>query len=461
MKVSGKDVYTKSYAIPSIKFEEQELTSFGGLVVFQKLFHALDLRERLNQCAKHLRGSKSYRHGSIFQVLIVHLLLGYRRLSEAEFHRDDPMLRRTVGMNLLPSTSTISRYLREIDEKAERKIEELSSSLVEERLHKEHFPRITLGFDGSVISTKGHAEGTAVGFNSKQKGARSYYPNMCTVAQTGQVLAVLHRSGNVHDSNRSVGFVSSCVERVRRVLPSAVIEVRLDSAFFSEEMVQTLQGLGVQYTISVPFERFVELKEKIQQRRFWWSLWGSGEKVGYFEQRWRPKSWGAKGRFLFVKKHTHKQQKAPLQLDLFEPREPDCEYKVVLTNKTDSARKVVRFHEGRGNDEGIYAELKSQFALGYVPGRKWVTNRLFLVANLMAHNLSREVQMQVADRFRSTNEKRAPLWIFEGIQAMRRKFILRAGRLVRPDGRLTLSLKKNKAAETELRYYMGGQNFCT
>jgi hypothetical protein len=47
-------------------------------------------------------------------------------------------------------------------------------------------PRLTLDFDGSVQSTKGHAEGSAVGFNKVKKGARSYYPLFCTVAQTGQ-----------------------------------------------------------------------------------------------------------------------------------------------------------------------------------------------------------------------------------------------------------------------------------
>ena len=34
----------------------------------------------------------------------------------------------------------------------------------------------------------------------KKKGARSYYHLLCTVAQTGQFLDVLHRPGNVHDS---------------------------------------------------------------------------------------------------------------------------------------------------------------------------------------------------------------------------------------------------------------------
>ncbi len=48
--------------------------------------------------------------------------------------------------------------------------------MVLDRLASLSLPRITLDFDGSVQSTKRRAEGTAVGFNKKKKGARSYYP---------------------------------------------------------------------------------------------------------------------------------------------------------------------------------------------------------------------------------------------------------------------------------------------
>lgn len=70
-----------------------------------------------------------------------------------------------------------------------------SRSLVIEGLQREQLPRVTLDFDGSVQSTKGHAEGTAVGFNKNKKGARSYYPLFCTVAQTGQFFDSFHRPG--------------------------------------------------------------------------------------------------------------------------------------------------------------------------------------------------------------------------------------------------------------------------
>jgi len=54
MKYSRSDIHRKAHKIPAIRFEDQSLTSFSGLVVFQRLFAQLNLRERLRACFSHL-----------------------------------------------------------------------------------------------------------------------------------------------------------------------------------------------------------------------------------------------------------------------------------------------------------------------------------------------------------------------------------------------------------------------
>ena len=78
--------------------------------------------------------------------------------------------------------------------------------------------------DGSVIGTTRMAVGAAVGYNRKQKGQRSYYPLFCTLAQTGQVLGVWHRSGYVHDSNGARAFILVCLNDIWKILPRAILE---------------------------------------------------------------------------------------------------------------------------------------------------------------------------------------------------------------------------------------------
>ena len=200
MKLAKADIYSQASSIPTLKFEEQQLTSFAGLVVFQKLFESCRLKARLQEACAHLPPRHYYSFSTILQCLIVHIVLGYRQLRESEFYREDPLVKRVLGLRWLPSVPTVSRMLSEFDDKSVGAQQALSRGLVLERLEKEALHTVTLDFDGSVQSTKRHAEGTAVGFNKEKKGARSYYPLFCTVAQTGQVLDVLHRSGNVHDA---------------------------------------------------------------------------------------------------------------------------------------------------------------------------------------------------------------------------------------------------------------------
>ena len=385
----------------------------------------------------------------------MHLIIGHRRLRDVDYYRDDAMVKRVLGLKRLPHVSTVSRSLASADAQSVGKVQIESRHLVMERLTVERFSTVTLDFDGSVLSTGRHAEGTAVGFNKKKKGARSYYPLFCTVAQTDQVLDVHHRPGNVHDSNGADTFIERCVRNVRARLPRAKTEVRIDSAFFNETIVERLHTLGVKFTISVPFERFARLKELVEGRRRWRPM-AAG--LGYFETRWKPKSWNTRYRFIFIRKQVRCQDKSPIQLDLFKPIEYGYEFKVIVTNRKIKPRKVVLFHEGRGSQEGIFSELKTHCQMDYVPVKTRVGNQLYMFAGILAHNLTRELQIRLNPRARGTTAKRAALWCFREIETLRRTLIQRAGRIIRPAGKLILSMNSNQRLERDLRHALATLN---
>jgi hypothetical protein len=436
MKFSRKSVRTKATAIPELRFEDQRLTSFAGLVVIQKFFQRIAFKSRLQTCFRHQPQTKIFSRTTLFLQLVVHLLLGFRELRDAAHYQDDPLVQRVLGLKRLPDVATLSRMLKEADQGSIDKLRQLLANMVLDRLRGLSIPRITLDFDGSVQSTKRRAEGTAVGFNKRKKGARSYYPLFCTVAQTGQVLTFLHRSGNVHDSKGARDFILHCVEQVRGSLPGVIIEVRMDSAFFSDEIVSALDGQNVEFSISVPFERFVELKQMIERRKRWYCI---NADVSYFEAAWKPKSWPGRSRFLMIRTQTKKQQKGPVQLDLFEPYEYGYEFKVIVTNKDLSAAAVVDYHGGRGSQEGTFGELKTDCQMEYIPVRKRLGNEMYLLASLFAFNLIRDLQMQPQPSRRTTDRKRSALWTFERVKTFRQTVLQRAGRLTTPSGKLVLT----------------------
>jgi hypothetical protein len=451
MKHSKSEVHWKARALPEIRFEDQQLTSFAGLVVFQPLLERLALKARLRGCFGHLKVSPIFGHASIVMLLIVHLLIGYRRLSDLRYYQDDPMLRRMLGLRRLPDVATVSRTLDGMDKTAVKELRALSRSLVLERLQALCPARLTLDFDGSVLGTTRMAEGTAVGYNRKKKGQRSYYPLFCTVAQTGQVLDVWHRPGNVHDSNGARAFILACLNEIRQILPRVILEVRMDCAFFSEEIVRALDALDIQYTISVPFERLTQLKKKVEKRILWHR---ADRDVKFFECYWKPNCWAETRRFIFIRTREPKQRKGPLQLNLFAPYEYGYQFKVILTNATLCARKLLALHNGRGAQEAIFAELKSQTQMDYIPCRGRAANQTWLLSAIMAHNLNRELTMAADQQERNTTEQRAPWWSFIRLGTRRMRLIQRAGRLTRPNGRLTLTMSANAAVQEELLHYL-------
>ena len=451
MKRSKCEVHGKARDTLDVRFEAQQLTTFSGLIIFQRLFAKLGLKEQLRHCFRHLRGGEIYGHPVIVMMLMVHLLLGFRELRDAQYYHDDERVKRLLGLKHLPEVSTVSRALASADDRSVANLRAENRHLVLERLGKLGLARVTADFDGSVQSTGRHAEGTAVGFNKKKKGARSYYPLFATIAQTGQVLDVHHRPGNVHDSNGAQAFVEQCVGEIRERLPKARIETRVDSAFFSEDIVDALDAAGVEFTASVPFERLRALKTMVEGRRRWRRI---DEELSFFESQWKPKSWSERYRFLFIRKRVRRQNKEPIQLDRFVPHEEGYDFKVIVTNKRVRAKRVVVFHEGRGSQEGIFAELKSHCQMEYVPVTTRVGNQIYLLSAMFAHNLTRELQMLAHPPQRGTTAKRTALWTFQQLQTIRRNLIQRAGRLLRPHGKLVLSMNENAALETELSHYL-------
>ena len=446
MKPSKAEIVRRVHALPQVSFDDHRLTSFSGLVLFIALFKRLELAARLRACFAEFDRQRVYGLARVVMQLVIHVLLGFRRLRDRDYYADDPLIARALGVNKIPDVSTITRTLARAGEGEIARLGALVRDLTLDRLEAESLARVTLDFDGSVLSTKGHAEGTAIGFNPKRRGARSYYPLFCVVSQLGMFLDRLHRPGNVHDSNGSVAFIDTCVAAVHERLPKAVLEARLDSAFFNEQVLLALEALVVEYAIAVPFAAYPGLKHRVHSRERWRRL---DEDWSFFKLDWRPKSWCDRRRLVCIRRRRAGRRKGPLQLDLFEPVDPEFEFKVIVTNKTTTAANILHFFNGRGLNEAVYGEAKSFAGLDYIPCRRRAANEVFTLSTMLAHNLGRELQMQVVEPTRRTSTTRAPHYELKTLGTLRHLLLRRAGRLTRPQGRLHLATSASGVARQE------------
>lgn len=71
MKICRSDIHCKTHAIPELRFEEQQLTSFSGLVIFQRLFDILSFKQRLRNCFRHVNVTPIFGYSKIVMLLVL------------------------------------------------------------------------------------------------------------------------------------------------------------------------------------------------------------------------------------------------------------------------------------------------------------------------------------------------------------------------------------------------------
>jgi len=97
VKYSKAQIFSHVHKIPELRFEDQQLASFAGTVIIQKLLSNLNLKARLRECFDHLPISPIYGNQIIALILIVPLMLGYRRLRDMDYYSDDLTILRLLG----------------------------------------------------------------------------------------------------------------------------------------------------------------------------------------------------------------------------------------------------------------------------------------------------------------------------------------------------------------------------
>ena len=80
VKSSKAQIHAKYHKIPTFRFEDQQLTSFSGLLIFHLLFKRIDLKNKLKSCFSHVTKSPSFKQHLIVMLLVFHLILGFKRL---------------------------------------------------------------------------------------------------------------------------------------------------------------------------------------------------------------------------------------------------------------------------------------------------------------------------------------------------------------------------------------------
>ena len=217
------------------------LTSRAGLLATGQLLESLNLARRIDQHFPLPKSNRGYPPSIFVQTLLLMQHEGSFHLDDVHHLQDDEALRDVLEIQTLPSATTLGDWLRRLGNhpKIGDAWVSVNQAVLQSALH--HCNQVTLDIDATeVISNKASADWT-------YKKNQGFMPMAGHIAQTGQIIAVDFRQGNVPPNKDNL----ACIKQCQQSLPAGVRldALRIDSAGYQASIIQYCDEQGIDYAI--------------------------------------------------------------------------------------------------------------------------------------------------------------------------------------------------------------------
>jgi hypothetical protein len=406
-----------------IESRAERLTSEAGAVILREVVERLGVVPWMVERLRDPRNPRLVTHplAELLHTAVLLIAQGWRDRDDADALRDDAALRIAVSTRRgisplqgpereegaapsknppapegLASQPTLSRLVRVLAD--EENLPVVREALLETAARRVKAGRdghrmryASIDVDGLPIDVHGHQPGSE--YNGHYH-SRIYHPIVASLAETGDLVDLRLREGNVHSAEGALEFVLSVVERVEKKL-CQVASVRMDAGFPEEKLFAGLEARGTPYAARVRnnavLDRMAEpylvrpVGRPPKEPRTW-----------FYEMSYQAESWSRPRRVVLVVMER--------QGELF------LHHFWLITNwsrEQMSAEALLELYRERGTAEGYYGELKSVLdpALSSsprqkshyrgevpekrtAPGDAFAQNEVILLLNALAYNVA-------------------------------------------------------------------------
>jgi hypothetical protein len=313
-----------------VEFGAEQLTLYAGLELVSRYLRRVDLNGRMRRVLAPFGAGSDYGAFRLVLVVIGLVIVGGRRIEHLRYLARDPLLARFCGLRRLPTDRSVVNWLKRFTISGVRALGAVVSELVFEQVERLRLSRLSIDLDGTVLRTGTQVRWAVRGFNPHHPTDPSYSPLLAHLAQTGQILRVKTRPGNVNDCRGAEEMVRDLVAEIRGCFGGRLpIEFRMDAAFFQEQMLTLLARLQCGYAIKVPFWQWLGLKKLVAVQKQWIRI---AEAIDAFETTLGIPQWDLWLRVVVYCKRVHHRSPKNFRLDLFHPGDGSFEYSAVTSN---------------------------------------------------------------------------------------------------------------------------------
>jgi len=375
------------------------------------LAHQLGLPQAIDQRLHLLKVHLPYHESDHVLNIAYNALCHGTRLQDIELRRNDEAFLDALGARRIPDPTTAGDFCRRF---TPSHIDALQDAFDEARRKvwakqpKSFFNRATIDMDGTLVGTTGECK---AGMDIAYDGTWGYHPLIISLAETGEVLRLLNRSGNRPSHDQASGQVDQAIWLCMRAGFRRTV-LRGDTDFSQTQhldrwhelpgvhfifgydampnMKDLAEGLPVtawkplarpaRYEVKTqPRQRPDKVKERIVRERQFDVLRLMSEEVAEFD--YRPTACKHTYRMVVIRKHISKEKGERV---LF----PDVRYFFYITNDREATPEEIVFEANdRCNQENLLAQLHGGVGALQAPVNTLESNGAWMVMTGLAWTL--------------------------------------------------------------------------
>ena len=250
------------FSASNIDYELAERTraiSHGGIGLVHRLVSEIGLAEAIDRRVNVLKIHLPYHESDHVLNIAYNAMCEGRCLEDIELRRNDEVFLDALGTQRIPDPTTAGDFCRRF--RSPGQIDQLQDAFDESRLTvwakqpETFFAQATIDMDGHLVATAGECK---QGMDIAYDGTWGYHPLLVSLANTGEVLRVVNRSGN-RPSHEGAGAECDRAIALCRRGGFRKILLRGDTDFSQSEHLDRWDADGVRFHFG--YDATANLKE--------------------------------------------------------------------------------------------------------------------------------------------------------------------------------------------------------
>jgi hypothetical protein len=238
-------------------------TAYGGVAAIHAFAKKIGLPKRIDDALHLFKVHLPYHESDHVLNLAYNALCGGTCLEDIELRRNDESFLDSIGAERIPDPTTAGDFCRRFDPYHINRLQDAFDQVrldIWKQQDDAFFDQATIEMDGTIVETTGQCK---EGMDISYKGIWGYHPLVMTLAETGEVLRVVNRSGNRPSQEGAAEQADKAIALCRQAGFRRIV-LRGDTAFTQTIHLDRWHQAGVKFTFGMKaYAGLVDIAENV------------------------------------------------------------------------------------------------------------------------------------------------------------------------------------------------------